>query len=341
MTAPQAMPAFELAYPWVLLLALVPLAIVALRWRRVERPALRVPSVSAVAAGPRGWRVRTRWAPAAARVLALLLLAVALARPRGGSLVETSTTEGIDIMIALDTSGSMLAEDMTSSSGKRENRVTAAKEVVSDFVHHRVADRIGLLTFDQASVPRCPPTLDYGVLLDFLGQVEVDPEGGGTALGSGLASAVSRLRSSKAASRVIVLVTDGRNNAGRIEPLDAAQIAALLGQRVYTVGVGTRGLADYPMRGAFGRVEYRKIEADVDEDSLMAIAARTHGRYFRATDRDELQQIFTEIDRLEKSEIDVQRHVRYRELFPPLARACAILAVLGALGGLTAWRTFP
>jgi Ca-activated chloride channel family protein len=333
-------PGVELAHPWALLLALVPLAALAWRQLRRERPSLRVP---ALAAFPRrtSWRVRLRFLPVAARVLALLLAVVALARPRERDLVERSTTEGVDIMVALDTSGSMLAEDMTSASGAQQNRFDAAKDVIADFVRRRPSDRIGLLTFDSASVPRCPPTLDTEVFLEFLDQVELDLEGGLTAIGAGLASAVNRLKDSPAKSRVIILVTDGRNTTGRIEPVDAAEIARVMGLRVYTVGVGTKGLAPYPVPGAFGRIEYRRVPADVDDETLQLIADRTNGRYFRATDRDELQGIFEDIDRLEKSVIDVQRHVRWRELFPPFAGAAAALAVLGIVGSATLWRTFP
>ena len=161
-------------------------------------------------------------------------------------------------------------------------------------------------------------------------------------MSDGVDGALSRYGPSEAKSKVVILVTDGRNNAGRIEPADAAQLAKLMGIRVYTVGVGTRGLARYPMgRGAFGRMDYQMIQADVDEDSLRQIADVTGGRYYRATDRDELEQIFADIDRLEKSEIDVQRHVRYREHFPPFLRVSACALAAAALAGATFWRSFP
>lgn len=342
MTALPGLPSVELAHPWMLLLVAVPLLLAVWRWRATLRPSLRVPTLGAFEGLPRTLRLRTRWLPVAARVAALVLIAGALARPRGGELIETVTTDGIDIVMALDTSGSMLAEDMTSADGSAMNRLDAAKAVIARFVQRRTSDRIGLLSFDDASVPRCPPTLDYDILLGFLDQVEIDVESRGTAIGSGLASGVSRLKESKAASRVIVLVTDGRNNAGRIEPGDAAQVARLMGVRVYTVGVGTRGLARYPTgRGLFGRIEYQMVQADVDDDALRRIADATGGRYYRATDRDELDEIFADIDRLEKSEIDVKRHVRYREHFAPLVRAAACAIVAAALAGGAFWRSFP
>jgi len=277
----------------------------------------------------------------AGRLLVLALIAVALARPQAGETLDTVKTEGVDIVIALDVSGSMLAEDMTTADGKRESRIDAAKEVAADFIRGRTADRIGLLTFEEATVPRCPPTLDYGVLLDFLSEVRVDDEGGRTALGMALASAVGRLRESKAASRVVILVTDGRNNAGRIEPADAAEMARLLGVRVHAIGIGSRGPAPYPVRTAFGRITYRNVQSDIDEDTLREVADATGGEYFRATDRAELQRIFQRIDSMEKTEIEVEHHVLHHEHFPPFVRAAAALFALTALAGATLWRTAP
>jgi Ca-activated chloride channel family protein len=337
----MAAPDVEVAHPWMLLLALVPLVLAAWQLRRPRRPSLRVPAAIAYDGLPTTLRQRLRGLPLALRVLALVALAVALARPRGGELIETVTTEGIDIVVALDTSGSMLALDMTTSAGAEQDRLAAAKEVIADFVQRRTSDRIGLLTFDEASVPRCPPTLDYDVLLGFLDQVQMDLESRGTAIGAGLASAVSRLKDSKAASRIVILVTDGRNNAGRIEPVDAAKIAQLMGIKVYTVGIGTRGQARVPVgRDMFGRTQYQMIQADVDEPTLLKIADMTSGRYYRATDGEQLERIFADIDQLEKSEIDVRRHVRYREHFPPILRLAAGFVAVAALAG-TYFRSFP
>ncbi len=330
----------ELAHPWLLLLAILPLGIAILAWWRRGRPALRLPDLGSLPARG-GLRSATVNVPLVLRALALLVLVVAIARPRGGSVHETITTEGVDIVIALDLSVSMLAEDMGLLPGERRNRLAAAKEVVVDFVSRRKADRIGFVTFDEASVPRCPPTLDHDVLTDFVTRAEVDPESSGTALGAGLASAVNRLRASKAKSKVVILVTDGRNNSGFISPEDAAEIARLLAVKVYTIGVGSRGEAPLPVRGAFGRVEYRMVRADVDEPALRAIADATGGVYYRATRAGELEQIFGVIDALEKSEIEVERHVRWRENYPPFAQAAAALALLALACGATVWRTYP
>ena len=332
----------EFAHPWLLLLAIVLLLLASWRWRLVPRTALRLPTMAAVDGLPKTLRLRLRWLPTAGRIVALLLLAAALARPRGGEVIEQVTAEGVDIAIALDTSGSMLAEDMTSADGSAQNRIGAAKDVVAWFVKQRQSDRIGLVTFDDASVPRCPPTLDYDVLLGFLDQVTVSEDSRGTAIGAGLASALSRLKDSKARSRLVILVTDGRNNAGRIEPADAAAIAKLLGVRIYAVGVGTRGLARYPVgQGLFGRTEYQMVRADVDDDTLRSLADATGGLYYRATDRDELAKIFAAIDALEKSQVDVKRHVRYHEHFAPLLRIAALALVGAVLVGATFWRRFP
>lgn len=337
---PEKLLGHELAHPMLLLLALVPLALATIAWLRRARPALRLPDATSWTATA-GWRARTVRVPLALKAVALILLAIALARPRGGDVQETVTTEGVDIVIALDLSVSMLAEDMGLLPGERRNRLQAAKEVVVGFIQRRTADRIGYVTFDEASVPRCPPTLDHDVLVDFVQRSDVDPESSGTALGSGLASAVNRLKTSKSKSRVVILVTDGRNNSGFIAPDDAAEIARLLGVKVYTIGVGTRGEAPLPVRGAFGRTEYRMVRADVDEPGLQRIADLTSGRYYRATRAGELEQIFADIDRLEKTEIEVERHVRWREAYPPIARAAAGLLALGLLLGGTLWRTFP
>lgn len=333
----------DLAHPAALALLAVP-ALLAGWWawrRHRQRPALRLPTVDPLVAAPRGVRARTRWLVVALRLAVLALAAVALARPRVGETLESVTAEGVDIVVALDASGSMLAEDMVSRDGRRQNRLEAAKEVAADFVRGRTADRIGLLTFDEATVPRCPPTLDYGVLLDFLEQVAIDDEGGRTALGMALASAVGRLRESEAQSRVVILVTDGRNNAGRIEPADAAEMARLLGVKVHCIGIGSRGPAPFPVRSAFGRVTYRHVRSDIDEETLEKVAGLTGGEYFRATDRSELQRIFERIDEMETTEIDVERHVLHHERFPSYVRAAASLLALTSLLGAAVWRTFP
>jgi len=245
------------------------------------------------------------------RLLALALIIVALARPQSGHTEEEVTTEGIDIVMALDISSSMLAEDF-----KPKNRIEAAKLVAEQFISGRQSDRIGMVVFSARSFTQCPLTLDYGVLINFLKKVEVGMiKEDGTAIGLGLANAVDRLRNSKAKSKVIILLTDGRNNTGEIDPLTAARVAQAFNVRIYTVGVGTRGEALYPVQDPFFGKRYVRMPVDIDEESLTKIAQITDGQYFRATDRQSLEKILAEIDKLEKTKIEVKQFTRYRELF--------------------------
>jgi Ca-activated chloride channel family protein len=245
------------------------------------------------------------------RLLALALIIVALARPQSGHTEEEVTTEGIDIVMALDISSSMLAEDF-----KPKNRIEAAKLVAEQFISGRQSDRIGMVVFSARSFTQCPLTLDYGVLINFLKKVDVGMiKEDGTAIGLGLANAVDRLRNSKAKSKVIILLTDGRNNSGEIDPLTAARVAQAFNVRIYTVGVGTRGEALYPVQDPFFGKRYVRMPVDIDEESLTKIAQITDGQYFRATDRLSLEKIFAEIDKLEKTKIEVKQFTRYRELF--------------------------
>jgi Ca-activated chloride channel family protein len=245
------------------------------------------------------------------RLLALALIIFALARPQSGHTEEEVTTEGIDIVISLDISGSMLAEDF-----KPRNRIEAAKLVAEQFIAGRRSDRIGMVVFSARSFTQCPLTLDYGVLINFLKKVDVGMiKEDGTAIGLGIANAVDRLRNSKAKSKVVILLTDGRNNAGEIDPLTAARVAQAFNVRIYTIGVGTHGEALYPVEDPFLGKRYVRMPVDIDEATLTKIADVTHGKYFRATDRRSLENIFAEIDKLEKTKIEVKQFTRYRELF--------------------------
>ncbi len=243
------------------------------------------------------------------RLLALSALIVAFARPQTGITSDTVSTEGIDIMLALDLSSSMLAEDL------RPNRVEAAKEVAAEFVSGRRSDRIGLVVFAAEAYTQAPLTLDYNIVANFLQTLEVGLIADGTAIGMGIATAVKRLQNSRAASRVVIVLTDGRNNRGEIDPVTAAQLASALGIRVYTIGVGTRGEAPYPVDDpTFGR-RYVNVRVDIDETTLREAAELTGGRYFRATNRESLQQIYEEIDALERTAIEVEHFTQYGELF--------------------------
>lgn len=254
---------------------------------------------------------RMRHLPFTLRVLALALMVGAFARPQSGSTHEEILTKGIDIVLAVDNSTSMSAEDL-----KPRNRLAVAKEAVSRFIEGRKNDRIGLVVFAGRGYTRCPVTLDYNVLQELLAGVEMATQDEGTAIGMGLVTAINRLRDSDAKTRVIVLLTDGRNNRGEIDPLTAATLAQSLGIRVYTIGVGTKGEVPYPVQDPFFGKRYIYLKADIDEETLTAIANGTGGRYFRATDSGTLQEIFRQIDGMEKTDVKVRHYVRYAELFP-------------------------
>jgi Ca-activated chloride channel family protein len=253
-------------------------------------------------------RERLRHVPFAFRMFVLAALIIALARPQTTSQGENVYTEGIDIAMLIDISGSMLAEDF------QPNRIEAAKEVAQNFVDGRTNDRIGLVIFAGQSFTQCPMTLDYRVLKNLLRQVKQGVVEDGTAIGMAIAQGVNRLKDSKAKSRVMILLTDGVNNRGEIDPLTAAQIAQTFGIRIYTIGVGTQGEAPYPVMTPFGK-RYQNIPVDVDEKTLQQIAEMTRGQYFRATNNRTLKQIYNDIDQLEKTRIEVKAYRSYTELF--------------------------
>jgi Ca-activated chloride channel family protein len=259
-----------------------------------------------------GIRERLRHLPFALRMLGVALLIVALARPQTTASGQNIYAEGIDIAMLLDISTSMLAEDF------QPNRVEAAKEVAQHFIEGRHNDRIGLVIFAGQSFTQCPMTLDYRVLKNLLRQVRPGMVEDGTAIGMAIAQGVNRLKDSKAKSKVMILLTDGMNNRGEIDPLTAAQIAETFNIRIYTIGVGTVGEAPYPVQTPFG-IRYQNIPVDVDEKTLAQIADMTGGRYFRATNNKALKEIYDEIDKLEKTRIEVKSYRSYTELFYPWA----------------------
>lgn len=308
----------RLASPWfLLLLAFVPLA---LSWgRRSERSAtVRFPTLAVLRAVAPGGASRRRAVLGILRALALGLCILALARPQLGTAETRVHREGVDIVLAVDISGSMLAEDFKLGND-RASRVDAVKSVVKDFIAARPEDRIGLVLFAARPYTQCPLTLDHGWLNQNLERARVGMIEDGTAIGSGLATAVNRLRASSAKTKLVVLLTDGQSNAGRITPQTAADAAAALGVKVYTIGAGTRGVAPYPAQDLFGNKVYRPMQVDIDEETLKKIAATTGGRYFRATDTASLQDVYAEIDRSEKVEFEAPEFRDYRELYPWLA----------------------
>jgi Ca-activated chloride channel family protein len=311
-----------------------PLVLVAARLREREARSVSFPGASRLRRLRPGWRTRARHLPIVLAALGLVAGALALARPQHGTLREDVTTQGIDIVVALDVSGSMAAEDF-----QPQNRLAVAKDVVGEFVKRRTSDRVGLVIFAGRSLTKSPPSIDTAVLLRQLDDVRLDMLPDGTAIGSGLATALTRLRRSTAKSRVIVLVTDGDNNAGEIDPATAADMAKAMEVRVYTILVGRGGRVPMPVRAQdpfTGAVVTQTVMADVkvNPELLQRIAERTGGEFFRAEDPAALREVFDRVDRLERSEIKMAAYRRYRELFPPvLALAAALLAASGLAWG--------
>jgi Ca-activated chloride channel family protein len=298
------------AYPFFLyLLLIVPLMLVWHFWKGGKKQAsVTFSSLSIYKNFPLTWRERLRHIPAMLRALALGLLIVALARPQSFSSGENLYTEGIDIAMVLDISGSMLAEDL------RPNRLAAAKDVINDFVQERLSDRIGLVIFSREAFTQCPLTIDYTVLRNLLGEIKSGMIEDGTAIGNAIANGVNRLKDSKAKSKIIILLTDGVNNAGEVDPVSAASIAATFGIRIYTIGVGTRGEAPYPVQTPFG-TRYQMVPVEIDETVLTKIAGITNGKYFRATSNRTLKDIYEQIDKLEKTKVEITSYRNAEELF--------------------------
>lgn len=268
------------------------------------------------------------------QVLAIFFLVVALARPQSSNNWQTYTSEGIDIVLALDISGSMLARDFT------PDRLEAAKEVATKFILERPQDKIGLVIFAGESFTQCPLTTDQAVLVNLMREVQSGMIEDGTAIGLGLANAVNRLKDSPAKSKVVILLTDGVNNRGAIAPLTAAELAKAYGIRVYTIGVGTYGEAPYPVQTPFG-VELRNVPVEIDEEVLQQIAHLTDGKYFRATDNNKLKQIYQEIDQLEKSKIEVKHFSKKEEQYFIFGLVGLFLLITQALLRYTLLRKIP
>ena len=329
-------PVTQFANPEFLwLLLLLPLLAAWRIWKRRRLNAtLRHSSLASFEGLPSGWRVRLRVLPFALRLLALALLIVAFARPQTSARGEKVYREGIDITIVLDISGSMLAEDF------RPNRLEAAKSVGEDFILARESDRIGLVIFAGESFTQCPLTTDYSVLVDLLRKVETGFLQDGTAIGEGIANAVNRMKGSKSKSKVMILLTDGVNNMGSIDPATAAEIAKTFGIRIYTIGVGTRGMAPYPFKTVYG-IQYQPVPVEIDEEMLRQVADITGGAYFRATGNKKLVEIYDEIDKLERTKIEVTEFHRYTELFYDYVFAALGLLVAELLLSWFVFRKIP
>ncbi len=328
-------PDITFKYPYLLwlLLLLVPTITYYVFRHRSNRVEFRFSNVSNIKAATSTLKSKLIHLPFVLRAIAISLLVVVLARPQSTTSWQDVTTEGIDIVMALDISGSMLAEDF------KPNRLEAAKKVAQSFIGNRPNDRLGLVVFAGESFTQCPLTTDHSVILNLFNDVKSGMLEDGTAIGMGLGTSIKRLKDSEATSKVVILLTDGDNNSGSIAPGTAAEIAKDFGVRVYTIGVGTRGMAPFPAVDPFGRTVYREMEVKINEELLTRIADMTGGKYFRATDNESLKDVYKEIDKLEKSKIDVTEYRKRKEEYLPFAIAALLLLACEVLLKQTVFRS--
>ena len=324
---------------FLLLLLLIPYLVWYFQFRKKSEPTMTLSDTWVLKDAPKTLRQRLVWIPMALRCMTLALLVIVLCRPQTRNAWDERTVEGIDIMLSIDVSTSMLAEDL------KPNRLEAAKAVAGSFIADRPNDNIGLTIFAGEAFTQCPMTTDHTSLLNLLQNVRTDIASrgliaDGTAVGMGLANAVTRLKDSKAKSKVVILLTDGSNNAGEISPLTAAEIAKSLGIRVYTIGVGTNKVAPYPMPVA-GGVQYVNIPVEIDTKTLAGIASKTDGQFYRATNNKELSRIYSDIDKLERSKLNVKKFSKRYEAFMPFAMAALITLLMEIVLRLTWFRRIP
>ena len=324
---------------FLLLLLLIPYIIWYFMYRKKSEPTMRMSETSAYLYAPKSLRVRLVHLPMILRCVTFILVVMVMARPQTHNSWNDKQVEGIDIMLAMDVSTSMLAEDL------KPNRIEAAKEVASEFIASRPNDNIGLTIFAGEAFTQCPMTTDHASLLQLLHNTRTDIAGrglidDGTAIGMGIANAVSRLKDSKAKSKVIILLTDGSNNMGDISPLTSAEIAKSFGIRIYTIGVGSNKVAPYPMRVG-GSVQYVSMKVDIDTNTLREIAAATQGNFYRATNNKELRRIYDDIDQLEKTKMKVRHYAKRYEAYQPFALAAVICLLLEILLRITWFRRIP
>lgn len=322
-----------------LLLLIIPYLLWYLMYRKKTEPTMRMSDTFAFRYAPKSWKVRLMPIQLLLRLAVFTLIVIVMARPQTHNSWKTRTIEGIDIMLAMDVSTSMLAEDL------KPNRIEAAKQVAAEFISGRPDDNIGLTIFAGEAFTQCPMTTDHSSLINLLQNVRTDIAArglihDGTAIGMGLANAVSRLKSSKAKSKVVILLTDGSNNMGDISPMTAAEIAKSLGIRVYTIGVGTNGTARYPYPVG-GSIQYINLPVEIDTKTLNDIASTTEGDFYRATNTSELHKIYKEIDKLEKSKLNVTKFSKRYEAYQPFAIAAAIALLLEILLRITVFRRIP
>ena len=324
------------AYPLVLWLLLLVPVFIFLYYKRMKKvePSIVYSNVGLFDKRKRSWKERFSDTPVYLRMLVFIVLIIALARPQSFSSGENVYTEGIDVVIVLDISGSMLAEDF------RPNRMEAAKKITQDFISGRTSDQIGLVIFSRDAFTQCPLTIDYAVLKNLLQEVKSGMIEDGTAIGNAIANGVNRLKDSKAKSKVMILLTDGVSNAGEIDPLTAAELAKNYGIRVYTIGIGTIGQAPYPFQTPFG-VRYQMVPVEIDEGVLRSIAQTTDGKYFRATGNKKLEEIYKAIDKLEKTKFEVTSYKNRKELYFPWLWSGLFLLLLEVGLSKTIFRKLP
>lgn len=311
-------------YPGLLWLLVIPAALVAhyIYLELAQRhPHLRVSSSVPWMVSGTSFMAVLRHLPFLLRTFALVMIVIAIARPRSSTEMERIDTEGIDIVLAMDVSTSMLARDLT------PDRINASKDIAIEFISQRPSDRMGIVVFAGESFTQCPLTTDRATLINLMKEIQTDLIEDGTAIGNGLATAVARMKDSDAKSRVVILLTDGVNNRGEISPQMAAEIAKTYGIRVYTIGVGKEGMAPYPVMTPWG-VEVQNVKVEIDEKLLSEIAESTGGRYFRATDNTKLAEIYSEINKMEKARTTIDSFPVYKELFPSYALAALVLLLL-------------
>lgn len=320
---------------WLWLLLLLPLLVGFKVWRRYKnrRPTLTFSDTSKLADLPGNWRSYGVWISPLSRWVAFALIVLAMARPQFKNTTVERNAEGIDIVLALDISTSMKAEDL------KPNRFEAAREVAVDFIDKRISDRIGLVVFARKSFTVVPPTLDYRLLKQLLGDVQMGIVEDGTAIGMGIATAVNRLKESEAESKVIILLTDGQNNSGEIDPVTAADLAVTYGIKVYTIGAGTRGTAPYPVQDPIFGKRYQNVKVDIDEEMLTQIADMSNGAYFRATDTERLKEIYNRIDELEKTEIEELIFTDFEDLYPRFLIPAFLLLLFSVVSDKVLFRT--
>jgi len=295
---------------WLLLLLIPIIGYQVWKYWNRKNPSLTFSDTSGLSDLSGNWRSYGVFLAPALQVISFVLVVLAIARPQYKNTTVERNAEGIDIVMTLDISTSMKAEDL------KPNRLEAAKDVAENFIGKRVSDRIGLVLFARKSFTMVPPTLDYDLLKRLLADVEMGTVEDGTAIGMGIATAVNRLKESEAESKIIILLTDGQNNSGEIDPVTAADLAATYDIKIYTIGAGTRGTAPYPVQDPIFGNRYQNVEVDIDEEMLTQIANMTGGSYFRATDTERLQEIYAQIDELEKTEIEEVIYTDYQDLYP-------------------------